>query len=131
MNRMIGILSVALALPAAGQEDATSPTGSAAIDSVRQDTTAGVMFSTGVPDVRPSPHEGPARTAARERSAARAADMGAGSNTAAGKGKKLSSGAKLSLDRATDKDGKKHWRRMNRKSTRQARNNPPGTVPVH
>lgn len=39
-------------------------------------------------------------------------------------------GRTLSVARAFDTEGRKHWRRMNRRSTRAAKNCPPGTVAV-
>lgn len=39
-------------------------------------------------------------------------------------------GRTLSVARAFDPEGRKHWRRMNRRSTRAAKNCPPGTVAV-
>lgn len=39
-------------------------------------------------------------------------------------------GRTLSVARAFDPEGRKHWKRMNRRSTRAAKNCPPGTVAV-
>lgn len=39
-------------------------------------------------------------------------------------------GRTISVARAFDPEGRKHWRRMNRRSTRAAKSCPPGTVAV-
>lgn len=40
-------------------------------------------------------------------------------------------GRTISVARAFDPEGRKHWKRMNRRSARAAKNCPPGTVAVH
>jgi hypothetical protein len=51
------------------------------------------------------------------------------SSTKTGKDVKLSKGKEFSIDRITDPDGRKHWKRMSKKARRQAPDVPPGTVP--
>ena len=51
---------------------------------------------------------------------------------ASGKGaKRKPGGSRFSLDLLTDRTGSKHWRRMNKRSTRRSPDSPPGTVAAH
>lgn len=72
------------------------------------------------------------RASARSSSAGPASNYDNSSARRAGKGmKRTSEGPQLNVQRALDPEGRKHWGRMNKRSTRQAKGSPPGTVPVH
>lgn len=107
----------------AGDTAATAP------DTTRY-TTFGSMAESSPPSAAARARE--QRASARSSSSPTASSSsGSSSARRAGKGvKHTNEGPELNLQRALDPEGRKHWQRMNRRSTRQAKGSPPGTVPV-
>lgn len=81
--------------------------------------TAAAAQSTTDPTPSPAPAPNP-KAEAREQRAAERVKLK----------RHTKEGRTLSVARAFDPEGRKHWRRMNRRSTRAAKNCPPGTVAV-
>ena len=101
----------------------------------RPDSTQSIAFTRSqIDDIERASSE--AARAREERAAARAASSAAGSGATTTKSssksvKRSGSGRQLSLAQATDAEGRKHWKRMSKRSVRKDPDSPPGTTPAY
>ncbi|MEO8067608.1 MAG: hypothetical protein ABI599_07950 [Flavobacteriales bacterium] len=141
MKRIIvPFLVVALAGSACAQTAGDTTYGNTSPEvfdtTAQQPDTARYATFGSMETVDATPRPSAAARAREERASARAsgtpgATPSTGSSASrAGKAQKRTNGAELNIQRALDPEGRKHWKRMNKRSTRQAKGSPPGTVPV-
>ncbi|HMC97066.1 MAG TPA: hypothetical protein VKG92_05420 [Flavobacteriales bacterium] len=141
MNKILfAVLGIALTGAASAQTDPDSTRLGQGTSAVVKDSTAympdsvqSISFTRERIDgiERASTERTRAREERANARAASAASNSAGTSSGSGKSINRKGGSRLSLAEATDPEGRKHWTRLSKKSTRRDPDSPPGTTTVN